>query len=379
MQDFFNPCFNHYSVIQKKYALSNYVFDKFTEAADISHERTKSKQAKGMIRDELRKSLYDYDDITNVINAFRDWRQSYRDHPKIAVCESYEGFEFDFMLMNRFDNPARNIGDLSNALSNYKGKGVFLTLTYDHSKSLKQTWQDVSKDWNRFFTRLIIEINTNPYKTRFKKRVKKSELKPRLDYYKQGLRYMPNPPVKRSDMHYIRVLEAQGNGYPHIHVLFLGIDYLFYSGNRMEWLNDNSHSKNLKHFWGRGSIFVNSTKKGQTVKNPVNYLMKYIRKTFSQYNSDNKAELTQAMLWAFNKRSWDTSRGIKKYLGIPEVPPSESFLKGIASYSRLNGQTSYVLWLLELNKVKIDYTTINYKKYYTDPLMIYYMHEKKRG
>ena len=152
--------------------------------------------------------------------------------------------------------------------------------------------------------------------------------------------------VPRKDIQYIWVLEAQGNGYPHIHALFLGIDWLFWAGNKQEWINDNPHSKNLKHFWGWGSVFVNATKEGIGIKNPVSYLMKYIRKTFNPYSNDNKRELTQSLLWAFNKRSWNTSRGLMSYLNYtPKIQVIDFELEEMVSFERLNGQSSGVVWI----------------------------------
>ena len=227
--------------------------------------------------------MEDFDDLNNILKVFRSWRDDHKKNPKLlhahAMDQQGRTIQKTWPMETRFDSN-RNILKLSQELKEYKDKGVFLTLTYNHTQSLKQTWESTAHDWHIFLTRLAKELQ-----------------------------------VRMSDLHYIYVLEAQGNGYPHIHALFLGIDYLFYAGNKKEWETDNPHSKNLKHFWGHGSVFVNATKHGQTVKNPVNYIMKYIRKTFGNSDkTDDKRELTQAMLWAFNKRSFNRSRHIFDFL-----------------------------------------------------------------
>jgi len=159
-----------------------------------------------------------------------------------------------------------------------------ITLTYDPKLiSKKDAWEKTPYHWHRFITRLSIEMG-----------------------------------IPLSEFHYVKVIESQENGYPHIHAVFLGIDWLYYAGNKQEWENDNPHSKNLKHFWKYGSIYINKTKTNENIENPINYLMKYIRKMFNnkQDTMENmkKRELTQSFLWAFNKRSFTTSRGLIEWL-----------------------------------------------------------------
>ena len=311
-------CFNHHSVIETFF--KNAVIVKSFRPFEISHNHDKQNNAKGMIKDK--RKLEDFNDIDNVKTAFRNWLSSCYAKPKVLHAHgdfeddygNYKVFSASWEALNRFQTD-RNIKPLSQALEKYKGKGVFLTLTIDHKivTNLKDAWQNIAKRWHTFIVRL------------------KKELK-----------------VK--DLHYIWVLEAQGNGYPHIHALFLGLDYLFWAGNKQAWINDNPHSKNLKHFWAWGSVFVNSTKSNTGVKNPVSYMMKYIRKTFTPYSKDDKKELTQALLWAFNKRSWNTSRGLLSYLGYsPKVPLIDFELVEMVSFERLNGQSSGLVWLENTN------------------------------
>jgi hypothetical protein len=260
-----------------------------------------------------KKNLYDYQDIENILNAFRSWQDNNYLHPKVLHAHGFnkkgEPIESTWQAQNRFQSN-RNIEPLSEALYNYKGKGVFLTLTINHMHSLQDSWKNIAKWWHIYMRRLVIEIRSAPGHEDF----------------------------KQSDLHYIWVLEAQENGYPHIHALFLGIDWLFWAGSKYEWINDNPHSKNLKHFWGKGSVFVNSTKKGENIKNPISYIMKYIRKMWDPYGTDSKRELTQSMLWAFNKRSWNTSRKILEYLNYEKNEPVRMKLISMEHFERLTGQ-----------------------------------------
>jgi len=302
-------CFNHSQRISEFF--KNAIHTDSLKPDQINHDHSIFKP-KGLV--EHKQNLYDFQDIENVIKAFREWQTNNYLNPKVLHAHGYnlkgEPIEATWEAQNRFQSN-RNIKPLSEALYNYKGKGVFLTLTVDHSRNLQDAWKGIAKRWNIFMRRLIIEIRSAPGHKNF----------------------------KQSDLHYIWVLEAQGNGYPHIHALFLGIDWLFWAGNKYEWIKDNPHSKNLKHFWKWGSVFVNATKKGENVKNPVSYLMKYIRKTFDPYSTDSKRELTQAMLWTFNKRSWNTSRKILEYLKYEKQEPKIKFkLVSMEKFERLNGQ-----------------------------------------
>jgi len=333
-------CLDHYSVIQNFFRSA--ILTRVDKPEDISHNHDAQEHAKGLIKEKH--SLEDYDDLNNVLDAFRRWQDHNDLYPKVlhAHGENSKGepIEATWQALNRFQTD-RNIRPLSEALTHYYGPGVFLTLTIDHSiiPSLKDAWENVSKRWNIFMTRLSKELN-----------------------------------VPRKEIHYIWVLEAQGNGYPHIHALFLGIDWLFYAGNKKEWIEDNPHSKNLKHFWKWGSVYVNSTKSGQNVKNPIDYMMKYIRKTFDPYSDDSKKELTQAMLWAFNKRSWNTSRGIFEYLDFHVRTKHVMKLEEMLTFERLIGQKTPYVRLIPAPKPNVEIEECEY--YTTSDEDLNYLSEK---
>ena len=315
-------CFNHSCVIQnflKNSYSNNYIILKSELSQNINRNHDLQNRIKNTIVDNPKK-LEDFDNLDHIKNAFIDYMNNTYKYPKILHAHGdYEDnygntteLNSNWIALNRFQSN-RNIKPLSEALANYKGPGVFLTLTVDHKKvnGLKDAWQNISKRWNTFITRLCIELK-----------------KP------------------RKELNYIWVLEAQQNGFPHIHALFLGIDYLFWAGSKNEWINDNPHSKNLKHFWNYGGVFINSTKNNDNIERPVYYLMKYIRKTFEPFNPDDKRLLTQSLLWVFNKRSWNTSRGIFKFLDYePKIPVVNMELEEMITVERLKGQTTPLIWI----------------------------------
>lgn len=156
----------------------------------------------------------------------------------------------------------------------YRNKrSVLLTLTIDPSKYANdkyKMWIDIKNQYNRFITA--------------------------VKYYfkKQGLKLPP----------YICTVEAQkgrpennyiSKGNPHLHICFLGASRL------LDW-------RVLRDLWGLGHIWVNRSQDNRKIRNPVNYIMKYITKTYTETNNENR--LTQSLCWLFNIRSYQCSRGL---------------------------------------------------------------------
>ena len=194
--------------------------------------------------------------------------------------------------LNRFQSN-KNVYKISReleALESVNPKVVMLTLTYDRdTRTLIEALESVSKDWNRFITRLKIEIS-------------KSHM----------------IPVNEVKLPFLRVIEAQPKtGYPHIHALFFGVDWLYYNGSYNEYVlmkNGDKVPKSLESFWKLGFTSVNRTKGKTTVSKPVNYLMSYVRKTWNNWTPDSI--LTKSLLWAFNKRTFDTSRDLSTWIRL---------------------------------------------------------------
>jgi hypothetical protein len=154
-----------------------------------------------------------------------------------------------------------------------RSKSVLLTLTIDpsiYSDDKFKMWINIKKEYNRFITA--------------------------VKYYfkKQGMKLPP----------YICTIEAQkgraennyvARGNPHLHICFLGASRL------LDW-------RVLRDLWGLGHIWINRAQDNRKIRNPVNYIMKYITKTYTETNNENC--LTQSLCWLFNIRSYQCSRGL---------------------------------------------------------------------
>ena len=155
-------------------------------------------------------------------------------------------------------------------------RSVLITLTVDpklYDYDLFRMWEDVTgkgSQYNRFMTNL------------------------RKHFKKMG---KPFPP-------YIATIEAMGGqeknefigkGLPHIHICFLGVSRI------MDW-------RKIRDLWGIGGIWINKTKQGMKVRKPIDYVIKYVTKTYSHTTEKNK--LTQALTWLFHCRTFMTSRGL---------------------------------------------------------------------
>ena len=141
---------------------------------------------------------------------------------------------------------------------------VSLVLTLDPKKFNNNTyemWSSIKKEMNRFLTALRY-------------------------YFKKQSNSFPK---------YIVTLEAQKNGNPHLHFVFLGCKRL------LDW-------RKIRKLWHLGHISINRTYQGTKIQYPINYITKYITKTFTTTSEKNL--LTQSLLWLFNIRSYSSSKGL---------------------------------------------------------------------
>jgi len=162
-------------------------------------------------------------------------------------------------------------------------KSVFLTLTYDPEKvpTKEIAWKNINKDWNRFYTHLSKILGE------------------RIPFFK--------------------VPESQQNGYPHLHVIFFGVDWLLWNGTnedykRLQKRIDKSQEQSLINIWKKGYPYVNKTKKGKQVRQPLTYALKQLEKTTGERKPHDKGYLTQAMLWFFNIHTYDMSTCLSQWL-----------------------------------------------------------------
>ena len=146
-------------------------------------------------------------------------------------------------------------------------KSVLLTLTIDPSKfnnDKVRMWMDVKHELNRFLT--LVKYHLTKYD-----------------------RVLPP---------YLATIEAQKNGNPHIHIVFLNASRL------LDW-------RAIKKYWGLGYVWINRSSAHSKVRNPISYVTKYITKTFCDTNLHNV--LTQALTWLFNIRSYSYSKSLGIY------------------------------------------------------------------
>jgi len=210
-----------------------------------------------------------------------------------------------FELKNRFQSD-RNIRALSNALDRFNGNAVFLTLTIDPKRhSWLYSWTHISSKLNSF-------IKTLRKKTGIKK------------------------------LNYVYVVETQlkSTYYPHIHILLLGIKRL-------------AHWQDVAKWWGWGFIWLNKTKEGKKIRNPVAYMMKYIRKgmvPISDFSS--KSFKNAVLLWLFDKRQFGKSLFLMQFLKVLFIPFINSdIVKNYIVYS-LDPQGGYMAYWRKLHNIE---------------------------
>lgn len=197
------------------------------------------------------------------VNQLNDYLLNFALKTFKKYIESQEEFN-RFIYAENSDNDKLLI-ELDNRYCKYrKTSSVLLTLTIDpkvFNEDKYKMWKNIKSECNRFFTKLKY-------------------------YFKKQKRVFPP---------YICSIEAQKNGNPHLHICFLGASRI------LDW-------RKIRDIWKLGHIFINRDNDGRKIRNPVNYLMKYISKTYSNTNENN--ELTQALCWLFNIRSYQCSRGL---------------------------------------------------------------------
>lgn len=164
-----------------------------------------------------------------------------------------------------------------------KASSVMLTLTLNpklFGNDKIAMWLSIKKEFNRFMTLLRYHLK------------------------KKGI-------ILGKDVPYLSTIEAMngrsendfiGKGNPHIHVVFIGATRLF------DW-----HL--IEKWWGLGFIRINRTYGNKKIRKPINYVMKYVTKTYSP--TDEKNLLTQSLSWLFGSRSFQPSRNLMYPLSTP--------------------------------------------------------------
>lgn len=243
------------------------------------------------------------------LRSFKFYLAKSEEENRFILAYSVDGEEIFIELDNRYcKSYQEKIKRRANFLSwKYQNsKSVLLTLTIDpklYHNDKYRMWNDIKKQYNRFITAV---------KYYFKKR---------------GIKFPP----------YVCTIEAQKNGNPHLHICFLGASRI------MDY-------RKLRDLWKLGYIWINRDSSGKRIRSPINYLMKYITKTYTDTNEYN--QLTQALCWLFNIRSYQCSRG----LITPLKPKSDS------GYS-----SEYLVIVDDSIPISFLYKNIDFVKRLNDP------------
>lgn len=304
--------FNHHSVIaentfkQIKELYPEYDVSMVLKPDELHHERNKKDIQKILTRSFSPKQLeYYISDLDLIIEKFLNYMERISSSKFLLVGTSeISDIPIIWEGLNRFQSN-RNINKYSKELSyieNSNIPAVLTTLTYDHDKrSVLEAWHNVAKDFRLFRQKLFYELGYS--------------------------------------IPYLWVIEAQKNGYPHIHALFFGVDFLYNNGTFEDYVkrqNGLPTDKSIQSMWGYGFTWVNRTKEGVKIKSPISYLMKYVRKTWAEWSPDTV--LTKSLLWLFNKRSFNVSRDFKSFCelynpdisDIPKDTPGEAGGLGVS-------------------------------------------------
>ena len=117
----------------------------------------------------------------------------------------------------------------------------------------------------------------------------------------------------------LRVFEAFGNGYPHIHaiLLFESTSFNVFRDSRGQF---RIGSKDVLAKGWHSNIDVKGM---STLAGGFNYLKKYLLKNINAGNSDSKAVETLALCWAFAKRAFSVSGQFRRMLSelIKQIRP----------------------------------------------------------
>jgi len=135
---------------------------------------------------------------------------------------------------------------------------------------------------------------------------------------------------------YVRVVEFQENGNPHIHVLLFGVDFI-----PVEWMRELWE----KHYRLGTQINV---KRIDNQKGAIRYLMKYLLKAFKGEDSEEakKAFRQKALLWALNSRGWAVSKSLISLISDrPIQTQSSGFWVFLGAFSKDCVKFSYFEFL----------------------------------
>jgi len=197
-----------------------------------------------------------------ILEAFREWRETAKDMRRWIVFVKEENGERRVAVRDispsktqrYFKEGRRRIGRrLKKKLDNEASSGVHLVLEFDANRfTVDEAWKRVNAEVSRFMEALN------------KARRRKFKTLRRLGY--------------------VRVLEAHKSGYPHVHIWFPKLNWLW-------------GRKKLEKLWGNGFVFVK-----KCTASVAGYVLKYLGKL------KGWSDIALAMLWYFRLRLYSVSR-----------------------------------------------------------------------
>jgi hypothetical protein len=237
-------------------------------------------------------------DLRSVIRYFELWLAKYKD--QFIRLERVDSYKF-VRCVNRFCSVyRRELKRRARRLKKFRFD-VKLELTLDPKKffNLKDEFDFLPVAWNKFRSWML---------------------------------------KKYGKFEFLRILEVQKKGRPHLHVLFSFYDEKraqFFASMRSRgggYLNFKSFHSAVKSEWGKvngGHVWVKPIQGNMCL---VNYVMKYVNKSLNVSAQDDKSY--SALLFASNRRMWSISHGFKVF--SYRKKPSQGYVySGIVSYLEL--------------------------------------------
>lgn len=186
-----------------------------------------------------------------------------------------------------------------------RSNALLLTLTFDPKKydySLIKMNEAVKKELNRLMTNLRRIFCYEKVYHNYIDENGKMRRKIAYEKYREFPKYITTiESMKgREENEYI------GKGIPHIHIAFIGATRL------MDW-------RRIRHLWKNGHVWINRTKTNGKVRKPIDYVAKYITKSYCGEEAKNEGMLlSRSLTWFYGLRSFSCSRGLIYPLkGIP--------------------------------------------------------------
>lgn len=211
--------------------------------------------------------------VDDIIKIFESYVDDVKD--KVILLENAFG-SGEYLALPYFTRANRQyINKVSRRLSPLKKvkQGVFMTLTTD--PKLFCSLYDAHKSMMKNFHKLISFLN---------------------EKHKHELQYVMVPEFTKSNI-------------IHLHVVFLGIDYLIDQQELSEkWMK-----------YGQGKIVdVRYFGQNHNRQGALHYIMKYIEKGWQKNNGMNSAHLS--LLWSMNARGYSTSKNLLSVIECYRIP-----------------------------------------------------------